>query len=74
MSTYRVGNHQPQNALWPGRLVTIDAGRHRGKTGVFLGYDVIQSGQTQLYPRVALSGTQQEVRVRTVTPVCEEAS
>jgi hypothetical protein len=58
--------------LWPGRLVTIDAGRHRGKTGTFLGHEVVQSGQTQLYPRVGLpDGT--EVRVRTVTPVSREA-
>jgi hypothetical protein len=53
--------------LRPGDMVTIDAGRHRGETGIFLGYDAIQSGQLQLYPRVALSGTQQEVRVRSVT-------
>lgn len=53
--------------LWPGRLVTIDAGKHRGRVGTFLGYDAIQSGQLQLYPRVGLpDGT--EVRVRTVTP------
>lgn len=54
--------------LWPGRLVTIDAGQHRGKVGTFLGNDTVQSGQVQLYPRVGLpDGT--EVRVRTVTPV-----
>lgn len=63
----------PDQDLWPGRLVTIDAGRHRGKVGTFLGFDVIQSGQTQLYPRVGLAdGT--EVRVRTVTPGCQDAS
>lgn len=54
--------------LWPGRLVTIDAGRHAGKVGTFLGHDAIQSGQLQLYPLVSLPDGRQ-VRVRTVTPV-----
>lgn len=58
--------------LWPGRLVTIDAGKHAGKVGTFIGHDAIQSGQLQLYPLVSLPGGRQ-VRVRTVTPVSRES-
>lgn len=55
---------------WRGQLVTIDTGRHRGKAGIFLGFELVQS---QYYSRVALSGTQREVRVRTVTPAVRHA-
>ena len=50
----------------PGDRVTVDAGKHAGKTAVMVRWDLIMSGQTQAYPVVKLEvGT--VVRVRTVT-------